>query len=340
MKISTVKGILYFRLAVGNYWECSSSKTIQFLCKCYCVVYISVATYVYFLIGFEAASLKAKYDVNLFFFFIINGIFGIWNKQEYFTKFYSGIKTIDKIIHFTKRKSASLVAYITLVVIKSGFNLTGHILINERNGPFFANQMAEISKNISNLPSVMIYEMLWSRMACLRKWLNSKLIYGNLDEKQFCLRKFLHLYKTLLDNVTKVHNILVMQACMELVYYFITLLADVHSSILLVIRKGTWELSLSILIISLTNVVLWLMGPLFLELTLNEYEEVMSLISTELMQCKDEAYREQILTTLEYLEVRPHRYTTWRIISMNLKQVITVFDLLVTYIIVLLSFQL
>ncbi|CAF4841282.1 unnamed protein product [Pieris macdunnoughi] len=200
--------------------------------------------------------------------------------------------------------------------------------------------MAEISKTISNLPSVMIYEMLWSRMVFLRKWLNSKLIHGNLDEKQFCLRKFLHLYKTLLDNVTKVYNILAIQALLELVYYFVTLLADVHSAIMLVISKGIWDIPLSILIISLINFLLLLIGPVFLELTLNEYEKLMSLISTELIHCKDEAYREQILTTLEYLEVRPPRYTIWRIISMDLKQVVSVFDLLVTYIIILLSFQL
>ncbi|XP_045533690.1 uncharacterized protein LOC123720898 [Pieris brassicae] len=339
MKMSIVMGILYFRLAVGNYWECSSSKIIQFLCKCYCVVYISVSTYVYFSIGFEADSLKAKYDVNLFSFLIINGGFAIWNKQEYFTRFHSGIRTIDNIIHFTKPKSVCLVAYITLMVIKSGFNFTGHILSQQRFIPFFANEMAEISKTISNLPSVMIYEMLWSRMAFLRKWMSSKLMHGNLDEKQFCLRKFLHLYKTLLNNVTNVYNILVMQAFMELVYYFVTLLADVHSAIVLVIRKGTWDISLSILIISSTNFLLLLLGPLFLELTLKEYEQLLSLISTELMQSKEDAYREQILTTLDYLEVRPPRYTIWRIISMNLKQMVTVFDLLVTYVIVLLSFQ-
>ncbi|XP_047508589.1 uncharacterized protein LOC125051989 [Pieris napi] len=334
MKMSVIKGILYFRLAVGNYWECSSSKIVQFLCKCYCFVYISVTTYVYFSIGFKPGSLKALYDVTLFSFLIINGGLAIWNKQEYFIRFYSGIRTLDNIIHFTKPKSAWLVVYLTLIVIKSAGNFT--MFLDLEFIPTLAIQMAEISKTVSNLPSVMIYEMLWSRMAFLRKWLDSKLIHGNLDEKQFCLRKFLHLYKTLLDNITKVYKILALQAFIELVYHFTKLLFDIHASIVMMVKL---RISLSIFVTSLLDFVLMIIGPLFLELTLHEYDKLMSLISTELIQCKDRTYREQILTTLEYLEVRPPRFTVWRIISMNLKLVVTVVQLLATYIIVLLSFQ-
>ncbi|XP_045527267.1 uncharacterized protein LOC123715929 [Pieris brassicae] len=338
MRMSIVKGILYFRLAVGNYWECSSSKIVQFLCKLYCVMYISVSTYLNFSIGFAPESLIAYYEVNLFFFFIINGVLSIWNKQEYFTRFYSGIRTIDNIIHFTKPKSAWLVAYLILIVFKSAGNII--MFLHLKFILSLAIQMAEISRTISNLPSVMIYEMLWSRMAFLRKWLNSKLIHGNLDEKQFCLRKFLHLYKTLLDNVTKVYKILALQAFIELVYHFTKLLFDTHSSIVMMLTGSVdLKFSLTLFVTSVLDFVVMISGPLFLELTLREYEKLMSLITTELVQCKDRTYREQILTTLEYLEVRPPRYTVWRIVSMNLKLMVTVVQLLVTYVIVLLSFQ-
>nr|QYF65466.1 gustatory receptor 9 [Pieris rapae] len=101
----------------------------------------------------------------------------------------------------------------------------------------------------------------------------------------------------------------------------------------------TLRFSLSIFVTSLLDFVVMIIGPLFIELTLHEYDKLMSLITTELIQCKDRTYREQILTTLEYLEVRPPRFTVWRIVTVNLKLVATIVQLLVTYIIVLLSFQ-
>lgn len=209
MKTTSLNSILYIRLLFGHYWQCSSSKCVQYLCKFYCFGYISVSMCLYFLLQFDVQGPKAIYDIVLFSFFALNGLFSLWNKQEYFRRFNSRIMTLDKVLKFSTNKSPAIIVFCTLFIIK----YTIDAAVNFNYGktpiiPFCASQMAEMSRNASNLPSVMIFEMLWFRMVHLRTWLSSKFEDGSLQEKQFCLRKFLHLYKTLLDNINNIYKTL------------------------------------------------------------------------------------------------------------------------------------
>ncbi|CAK1545721.1 unnamed protein product [Leptosia nina] len=202
-------------------------------------------------------------------------------------------------------------------------------------------KIIEIAQDISHLPIAILFEMLWFRMRFLHKYLRAQLTEDkNVEEKSICLRKFLYMYRSLLDNVENVFRPLAALTLLEVVYSYIKILSDVHFAIVVIINeKSVRNLTLTVFLGSVLDFSVLSVGAIFLEKTLNEYGGMKSTISAELMVLKDKQYREQIYTCLNYLEVRPPSYTIWHILPMNFRMMVILLDLIVTYVIVLISFK-
>ncbi|CAK1545720.1 unnamed protein product [Leptosia nina] len=163
---------------------------------------------------------------------------------------------------------------------------------------------------------------MWRRMAFLHENLVPKLTEDtDVEEKMLCLRKFLHVYKTLLDNVDMIYKTLVMLKMQPLSLMILSCAAIDFTvlswgPIFLEMTQNECEkikAAISSELIVKRDFAALSVGTIFLEKTLKEHEDMKSAISAELMVFKDT----QTYTCLEFLDIRPPSSTIWHILPMN-----------------------
>ncbi|XP_046963303.1 uncharacterized protein LOC124532444 [Vanessa cardui] len=181
---------------------------------------------------------------------------------------------------------------------------------------FMAIMFLSMTNLLSYLSNCLIFSMFWTRLSFLRNRLQSKCLNKNqqMHEKVHTINKVTYVYKNMLDAVN--YNISPIN-CM-----------------------GYQKIQVTLFIEAIMGCILMSYSAILAELVLNEYERMKEILAYQLVLCDDEDLHAEILTTLNYLETRPPKYTIYGLFSLDLTLITGIIDICVTYIIILLQFDL
>uniref|UniRef100_A0A2A4JJM3 Gustatory receptor n=1 Tax=Heliothis virescens TaxID=7102 RepID=A0A2A4JJM3_HELVI len=73
------------------------------------------------------------------------------------------------------------------------------------------------------------------------------------------------------------------------------------------------------------------------EMVINEYVQIKKILTSQLHITSDESLRFELQTALQYLNLRPFRYTLCRAVPLDINLLLTTASICITYIIVLLQ---
>ncbi|XP_047508709.1 uncharacterized protein LOC125052080 [Pieris napi] len=342
-KFSVINCILAIRICFGHFCELSTSKRVNFVCKYYCIVFYIwqiIFLYKYLLLASTHLYLQL---ILVCFKSISNALIAVFFKESYFFKYCADVETIDKVLRFNVKSTIySIVVY--------GMSLIHYIIITififktYNAGSFFefcSFLVSDVSLMLASIVISLSYEMFWTRMKLLKDYFKQYVHNGDLtvESKNFHLKQFTHVYKSLLDAVKDANAALKIKMFIDTIFVFSKMVTETHFQIIAVISDG-FSLNMILPITSiLAHFYLTFLGVIFLELVLKEYEEIKGMIALELVRCEDAEYHDEIVLTLEYLEVRAPRYSIWRIFPLDISLLTGLLNCSVTYIIVLLSFK-
>ncbi|VVC98391.1 unnamed protein product [Leptidea sinapis] len=281
------------------------------------VYFVSISsTAVYFIIYVADTFNKIPMILRLVNFIVFK--FFSLTKRQYLLIYVSRLKSFDKIVNYKYVNFdpyLSFGIYFLLIFIA----LTDEFLFCISYINVFTAiplGLLRLSNILTITPSVLIFNLFWNRMKFIRcklRKINEN--HFTTDEKCSTIKKFILVYKYLLDNFRQVNN---------------------HIKFTMMIHEGKQLLCFiknALFILFITSLI-----PIFQELILNEYDEIKKILAMGLMNYNETAQRTLLYDAIQYLLIRPPRYTIWRILPLDMSLMTGFTNISIGYIIVLISF--
>ncbi|XP_047507751.1 uncharacterized protein LOC125051488 [Pieris napi] len=341
----SIKLLLGFRLLLGQYCEFKTSKIIRVLLMLYCFVFHILMCLV-IQNFFDAIKPKEMYTfikllkLLMLVKVITNLCISLFYKEKYFLKFYKNLETIDKILKYDKKFDSCITISIFCVVF--GQLIFEMVTYTSGDIMYGLQKLVDITLSLNPIIPSLIYEMYWQRMKYLRLFLQSKCVLSDdVNIKIFHLKKFVQIYKRILDIVGKANRAIKLKMFLDIIYSFLKGLIDISCGIASLIQLDSHQhfAVVTMILLTILKLCLYLIGVIFLDLVYDEFEKIKASLAMELVKCTDNKLHEEIEIALEYLEIRPPKYSVWRIFPLNFSLITALINYSVTYIIVLFSFE-
>nr|QYF65465.1 gustatory receptor 8 [Pieris rapae] len=342
----SIKLLLGFRLLLGQYCEFKTSKIIRVLLMFYCFVFhilmcLVIQTFFDSIKLIELLwyikLLKILVPVKV----ITNLCLSLFYKEKYFLIFYKNLETIDIFLKYNKKFDACLTIGIFSVII-FGQLIFEIVIFYPMDIMYGLEKIVDLVLFLNLIIPYLIYEMYWQRMKYLRLFLQSKCVLSDdVNIKIFHLKKFVQIYKHLLDQVGKANRAIKVKMFFDIIFSFLKGLIDISVGIKYLIQLDSYQHFhiVTLILLPILNLSFYLNGVIFLDLVYDEYENIKASLVMEQVKCEDNKLHEEIVIALEYLEIRPPRYSVWRIFPLNFNLITAFVNNSVTYIVVLLSFK-
>ncbi|KAH9628649.1 hypothetical protein HF086_007854 [Spodoptera exigua] len=167
--------------------------------------------------------------------------------------------------------------------------------------------------HLTNVARIIMFEILWRQMADLRR---------NFEHDLSIARRFEHGEEIMMEKIKKCLN-------------DYTKLLDVLNEKSGVTKFWAYKL---ILTETLMNTVVLLAPAALAEMITNEIDVLRLFVIKQLLVCKGETNRDEILNALVYLEQHPFKYTVWRLFTVDGNLILSVVNLFTTYILAMVQF--
>ncbi|XP_063897019.1 uncharacterized protein LOC135118571 [Helicoverpa armigera] len=184
--------------------------------------------------------------------------------------------------------------------------------------------------------------MIERRMQCLRLFLERNHVPINIvGRNEIALsiknvRKSLFYYNNLLDEFTTVDKHLQYLLMIQYLGNFPKLLVVIYALSSLVF-EGT-PVRPPLIFIAVSEAILTVLtlasAALVVEGIIWQVDKIKEILTAQLMRCSDESLRFELQTALQYVRLRPFRYTLCRAIPLDVNMLFTIISLCITYVIV------
>ncbi|PZC86164.1 hypothetical protein B5X24_HaOG200897 [Helicoverpa armigera] len=220
VKLETfIKSVIFLRLFCGLYYKLSSNKITVALTKIYCtfVAKIIITIFVLFI-----KNLKVPFQIYLSFGLMCSGyltnvVFSAYFDGDNFMKYFSALKEIRNpqdfpsfsdikisiilLFFFASSRIFNYAAY----SVSAMFTFQNPFPYNIYTTTAFIGSIA-VLHSLVNSTRMMTFELLWRRMAILRKRLEQDLLKARRFENEGDilknnLKQFLNTYKSILDTI-------------------------------------------------------------------------------------------------------------------------------------------
>ncbi|PZC70767.1 hypothetical protein B5X24_HaOG200953 [Helicoverpa armigera] len=333
--------IAFLRLFYGNYVTISESRAICYLVKLYC---IGVCSFIA-LFGFYAITQLYSFTIisfTLIDYFMTALIFVVFSDQP-ILHFFSGVQTQDRIIGFKKMSYINKYMYFILFCtsfMRLAFFIHRIITSYRSNLEFILVVYILTATDLNYLLLIIIFSVLHNRMNRLRLFLESNSIPINITGQNRIaisiqnVKKGLIYYDRLLDSLQSLDKILQCQ----LMVYSITQFLRISMMSYRLIQQFMVEYILlrsTINVLELIPTALFVFAPLiFVEATTYEVERIKTILTAQILRSSDECLRFELQTALQYVRLRPFRYTLCRAVPLDINLIFTTASLCITYVIV------
>nr|XP_037870524.1 uncharacterized protein LOC119629289 [Bombyx mori] len=200
--------------------------------------------------------------------------------------------------------------------------------------------LTTIGVNLSLMPIIVIFELMWRAVKALRKSLGEHLkgpvlIEGRerLKAQQIlrCLNVYKDLNATLKFNSTPMKTMILISTLAT----FIRLTLFLYQAILG--HNEGLHLPRKILAIIYYALPVCLLGVL-MELVARECDKLKTLMTKELLVCKDDSYCTVIVDAVSYIELNPLKFSILRAFNVNSTLILGLTNLCTTYLIAVIQF--
>ncbi|PZC70764.1 hypothetical protein B5X24_HaOG200948 [Helicoverpa armigera] len=335
--------IALLRLLLGNYINLGHSKLTRFLTKLYCVCVCSSIVSMYIL----SLSERALFPVYSFIIIdytcavILSIIFG----YDRYPAFLAANMTNDRIIGF--KINLSLTNYAILSIYGSAFLRICLIIAHFLSHPssilaFCSITCAIAATDVNYIAVIIIFTMLHRRMKNLRTFLETNSIPINItgqDEIAISItnvRKSLLYYNNLLDNFQSLDELLqyavskyTIWRMFQITINWITNFSRTCVVVYFFVQHIIAQLYPSLVLISSPAIIV--------ETIMYEVDRIKETLTTQILRCSDECLRFELQTALQYVRLRPFRYTLCRAVPLDINLLFTTAALCITYVIVALQ---
>ncbi|KAF9413501.1 hypothetical protein HW555_008296 [Spodoptera exigua] len=197
--------------------------------------------------------------------------------------------------------------------------------------------------HLTNVARIIMFEILWRQMADLRR---------NFEHDLSIARRFEHgeeimmeKIKKCLNDYTKLLDVLNEKSGVTKFWIFLSLSIAIPRLVDIVffsLSNGPEvEVTLAyklILTETLMNTVVLLAPAALAEMITNEIDVLRLFVIKQLLVCKGETNRDEILNALVFMEQHPFKYTVWRLFTVDGNLILSVVNLFTTYILAMVQF--
>ncbi|XP_047023902.1 uncharacterized protein LOC124632931 [Helicoverpa zea] len=344
----TIKAAMILKIICGFFCKISSNKIVITLAKVYCLFFGLMCMSMLRILANHARSFSALLQVFLgVYVYLIYFLLNFYFEGENFMGFLHELRKVVTSQHM--KSSEGVQISIRLFTISLSANILLRLKITLDHSQYTVSSIYSflVFQSTVNLlefspilTRLMMFELLWRRMAMVRRNLERELSthqgYDNSDcilkEK---LRRCLNAYKCLLE-VTRVNEtpmkIAIFTSVTALVFYILT---TTHLYI-----SASGELANLALAGELINHFIILLSPALLsEMVIRETDKMKLCIVKRLLVCEDERTLIAIQDAMTYLEQNPFKYTIWRVFAVDMSLILNMIALLTTYTVAMVQFM-
>ncbi|PZC86165.1 hypothetical protein B5X24_HaOG200898 [Helicoverpa armigera] len=358
-----IKAVMIIQIFCGLYNKISSNRIICAITKIYCALVIAAIViiaviHIFFFNIFIVAKSSVVISVTTY---VLYAMVHFYFNGDHFNEFFYSLKHLQTTHGSESKYDISITIFLLISIssarlygyLKFTFMHISILPIDEFTGLFLDLLVCNISHTTCVIRYLM-FELLWRRMAILRKRLEQDLLNARRFENEEGvlrrqLRSCLSIYNEILDTTRKnggpmkllvIHLYIIFLKIVPLKLTNITVVLLVPQTLnhmfgfLLKNAIGS-ELT----VVDMYILFFETLSPALLaEMVQSEIECMKLSIVKQLLVCKDERTLNAIQDATTYLEQNPFKYTIWRVFAVDMSLILNMIALLTTYTVAMVQF--